>query len=521
MAVELTQDNMLRSRNPANMQVLGEVAVSSRDEILAAVGRAREAQAAWKLLSISRRLHYIERFRRVLLARGDELAELITRETGKPLLESYGGELFGPLETCRWLERNAGGVLRRQPVRLNRIFFHGKKSYNVFEPLGTIAVVSPWNYAFSIPVCTMLSALAAGNAVVLKPSPKTPLVSKAIERLFVEAGFPAGLVGLVVGDQEEARTLINSDVDKVIFTGSVGGGKAIMALAAAKLLPVTLELGGKHAAIVLEDADVDKVAAAIVWGAFTNAGQACASIERLYAVKPVARRLAGKIAELTRKLRLGDGLAAGTDVGPLIDEEQLRRVESMVAEAVACRARLIAGGKARRDLGGYFFEPTVLVNVSPGMRIAREEIFGPVLPIIVVADEDEAVRLANDSNLGLGASVWSGDPARAERLARTIQAGMVWVNDGLYSHSCPDAPWGGVKESGFGRMHGAVSLKDLVYVKHVGVDRQGARDWHYPYSAERLDLVRSGIAFCHAPTLAGRLRAAVRAVKAWLRLRLR
>lgn len=510
---------MLLSRNPANMQVLGEVAVSSPDEILATVAACRTAQASWGALSLRERLRYIERFRVTLLARQDELARLITSETGKPLVESYGAELFGPLETCRSLPRHAPALLAPQKVKLNPVFFRGKKSYNVFEPLGTIAVISPWNYAFSIPVSTMLSALACGNAVVLKPSPKAPLVAKAIGELFAEAGFPAGLVGVVYGDKDEARILVGSDVDRVVFTGSTGGGRAIMGLAAAKLKPVTLELGGKHAAIVLGDTDVDKVASAIVWGAFTNAGQACASIERLYVVQPVARQLAAAVAKLTRQLRLGDGLNETTDVGPLIDEDQLKRVEAMVAEAKAAGVRVIAGGKARRDLGGYFYEPTVLVNVNPNMRVAREEIFGPVLPIMVVSDEEEAVRLANDSHLGLGASIYSRDLRAAERMARRIQAGMVWVNDGLYSHTCPDAPWGGIKDSGFGRTHGDLSLYDLVYVKHVGVDRQGVRDWHYPYSQSRLDLVRGGIELCHGASLSAKLKAAVKAARAFFGIR--
>lgn len=518
MAVEVIDNKVLRSLNPANLEVLGEQSITSEPEILARVASAREAFASWGQLTVGERLIFIERFRRELVERRDALARLITEETGKPLIESHGAELFGPLETCSWLEKNAARLLKRQPVRLNPVFFLGKKSYNVFEPLGVVAVISPWNYAFSIPVSSMLTALAAGNTVILKPSPKTPLIARAIEDLFRAAGFPDGVVSVVVGDRDEARALVLADVDKVVFTGSVPGGRAIMAMCAQKLHPVTLELGGKHAAIVLADADVDKVARSIVWCAFTNAGQACASIERLYVEKPLARELSKRIAEIARGLRLGNGLSADTDVGPLIDAEQLARVQAIVTDAVRSGARVIAGGRARADLGGYFFEPTVLVNVSPQAPVVREEIFGPVLPIVVVENADEAVRLTNDTRLALGASIWTADTAAGERLARRIDAGMVWVNDGLYSHSCADAPWGGIKDSGFGRMHGAGAFHEFVYSKHVGVGAQKSQDWQYPYSSDRLALIRSAIELVHGRAIR-RFAALKEVIARWLRTR--
>lgn len=519
MSVELTSTNTLRSRNPANGEVLGEVSISTTSEISARVEHARLAFSSWSKLSLRERLVFIERFRRQVMERLDELARLITMETGKPQIESYVAELFGPLETCQWLTKNSPALLAPQPVKLNRIFFTGKKSYNLFEPLGVVAIISPWNYAFAIPVSTMLTALAAGNTVILKPSPKTPLLGQAIQKLFWEAGFPEGTVSVVTGDKEEAKTLVLSPVDRVVFTGSVGGGKAIMALAAEKLHPVTLELGGKHPAIVLEDADIDKIAAPIVWTAFTNAGQACASIERLYVVKPLAKKLAKRVAELAAELRLGNGMSADVDVGPLIDEEQLRRVESLVEQAVASGARVLTGGRARRDLGGHFYEPTVIVGVDQSMALLQQEIFGPVLPIIPVDHADQAVALANYCHLALGASVWTADLKRGQALARRIQAGMVWINDGLYSHACPDAPWGGMKDSGFGRTHSAAGLYDFVNLKHVGVDRQGKRDWNYPYSADRLELVRNGIEFCHGRGLRSKLQSLGRLIRSAFKVR--
>jgi acyl-CoA reductase-like NAD-dependent aldehyde dehydrogenase len=497
MAITQNTETHITAINPATTEVLGRVKISSSEEINVTVANAHQAFSKWRNLPVAERLRYIRRFHDHVFQSRDRLAETITKETGKPLGESLVSEIYGVLETCAWLEAHAERWLKSEPVRLNKIFLPGKTAYNVYEPLGVIAVISPWNYPFSIPVSSMVAALAAGNAVVLKPSPKTALIAEAIQVAFRDAGLPEGLVGLVQGDRVEAEALINSRINRIMFTGSVGGGKAIAGLAAKKLLPTTLELGGKHAAIVLADSDIDSIARPLVWSAFTNAGQACASIERMYVERSIAKRLEERIAALTKQLRLGNGLLPDTDVGPLIDESQIGRIKDQIASAVADGARVIAGGNERLDLGGFFFEPTVLTDVKQGMRIIREEIFGPVLPIIEVADEREAIALANDSDLGLGASVWTRDTKRGERIAREIEAGMVWVNDGLYTHVSPDAPWGGIKESGYGRMHSAAELRDLVYVKNIGINKQRAQDWNYPYSATSLDYIRGGIEILH------------------------
>lgn len=502
MALEI-DSTVITCINPANRQTLGQIPISTSAEITQTVTRARAAFQKWKAVPLSQRLKLIEIFRRNVFENRDSLARLITTETGKPVVEALVSEVFGALEMCDWLQKNTAAALASEKVSLNALFFPGKRSYNVFEPLGIIGVISPWNYPFSIPVSSMLAALAVGNAVVLKPSPKTALTAQAIIDLFQKSGFAADLVGLVQGDRQEAQDLILSDISRVIFTGSVAGGKAIMSLASKKLLPVTLELGGKHAAIVLRDSEIEKIARPIVWAAFTNAGQACASIERLYVEKPLAEALSTRLAELTSRLRLGDGLLPDTDVGPLLDESQVTRVQNQVNHAVEQGARILAGGRARQDLGGFFFEPTVLVDVRPDMAIVTEEIFGPVLPIVTVNNAEEAIAAANDSTLGLGASIWTPDIALAERMAREIDAGMVWINDGLYTHVSPDAPWGGIKESGFGRMHSAAELRDLVYTKNIGVNSPKAQDWNYPYGGPSLDHVRGGLEIVHSRSISG------------------
>lgn len=510
MAVEYTNEGTLRVINPANLKVLGEVKLTDPQTIAETVKDAALCVHFWNERGLTYRLEKINRFQQLLLSKREEIAQLLSEESGKPVMESLASEIFSVVETCAWLKKKTAKFLRPQKVELNPLMFFGKRSYNIFEPMGVIAIISPWNFPFSISVNSMLMSLACGNTVILKPSPKTPLIGEAIQRLFDEAGFPSGVVTIVQGDKDVASALVLSDVARVLFTGGVPGGRAIMTLAAQKLHPLTLELGGKHPAIVLGDIDVEKIARAVVWSSFTNAGQACAAIERLYVVKSVADKFASRVAELTKELRLGDSLSADTDIGPLIDEDQLQRVKAQVEQAVSAGARVLAGGNERRDLGGYFFEPTVLIDVTDDMDVIRQEIFGPILPIVVVNDESEAIRRANKSNLALGASIWTADTKLGEEMARRIQSGMVWVNDALYSHIAPDAPWGGMKDSGFGRSHSAASLMEFVNIKHIGVDKQGVRNWHFPYSRATLALIRSAMTACHDDNIVARLSAFIR-----------
>lgn len=507
MAVEFTNEGTLRVINPANLKVLGEVKLTDPKTISETVNDAKACVHFWNERGLSYRLEKIERFKQVLLKDREEIARLLSEESGKPVMESLASEIFGVVETCAWLKKKVPKLLKKQKVELNPMMFFGKRSYNIFEPMGVVAIISPWNFPFSISVNSMLMALACGNTVVLKPSPKTPLIGEAIMRLFEKAGFPSGVVTVVQGDKEVASALVLSDVARVVFTGGVPGGRAIMTLAAKKVHPVTLELGGKHPAIVLGDVDVEKTARAIVWSSFTNAGQACAAIERLYVVKSVAEKLSSRIAELTKELRMGSPQDSDTDIGPLIDEDQLQRVKAQVEEAVGKGARILAGGAERRELGGYYFEPTVLADVTDDMHVISQEIFGPILPIVVVNDESEGIRRANNSNLALGASVWTADTKVGEEMARRIQSGMIWINDALYSHIAPDAPWGGLKESGFGRSHAAASLMDFVNLKYVGVDSQGVRNWHFPYSHNSHALINSAMTACHDESFLSRLKA--------------
>jgi len=490
----------IKSYNPATREILGEAPCLDAGAVRAAVEKAWSAYESWRLTDYPARARKLHKLRQVLVRHQEEIAALVTREVGKPLVESLMAELVGPLDACAWFAENTEKALREQVISLSNPLLSSKQSLLTFEPLGVVGIISPWNYPFAIPMMAIIMAVMVGNTVVLKPSEKSPLIGIKIGELFLEAGFPEGVVTVITGDRETGAHLTQCRLARIIFTGSVEGGSKVMAAAARNLTPTTLELGGKDPAIVLPDAPPDWTARGLVWGAFTNAGQACASIERVYIVKGKhTDRLIERLVAHTQELQLGSGLDMSTDVGPLIDEVQLEKVKAQVEEAKAAGAKVLCGGKAREDLGGYFYEPTLLTDVNHSLRIMTEETFGPVLPIMVVNSEDEAIDLANDSEFGLCASVWSRKLSRAEDVARDLDAGTVFINDCLFSFACPQVPWGGLKKSGSGHTHSYFGLLDLVNIKHIAIDGAGGpnRLWWYPYGKPRVNLARAGLDILH------------------------
>ena len=459
------------SVNPATGEVLRELECAGEGAVEAAVGRANAAQAAWSELGLRQRIDVLREFQSKLYEQKSEIAAAITREVGKPLVEALVTEVLVVLDAARFLIDNAWGLLRDEPVPHGNLVTKLKSGWLVREPHGVIGIISPWNYPFSIPATETLAALVAGNAVVLKPSELTPLVALELASLLHAAGVPEDVFQVVVGEGPAGAALLRSPIDKLVFTGSVATGKRIAAAAAERLLPVVLELGGKDPMLVLDDADVDVASSAAVWGAFVNAGQACLSVERCYVHRSLYESFAKACAEKTKQLRIGNGMDSHTDVGPMIQERQVRIVESHVEDAKARGARVLAGGTRLPELGVNFYAPTVLADVTQDMRIMREETFGPVLPVMACADDDEAVRLANDSEYGLAASVWTRDRKRGERLARRIHAGTVMVNDVISCFGISEAPHGGVKASGVGRTHGRFGLDEMVRVKYLDMDR--------------------------------------------------
>jgi succinate-semialdehyde dehydrogenase/glutarate-semialdehyde dehydrogenase len=486
MTAKLTPDTRapeIISINPATRQEMGRFPVASTADVNAAVERARLGAPAWAALSYRNRSRYILKIRRELYNRKDEIIDTISRETGKPQFEALANEVFPIADLMSHYAASAERILGDE--RFTLAVFRNKRSMIAYEPLGVVGIISPWNFPFSIPMGEIVMALMAGNTVVFKPSEYTPVVGDLIKQLFASSGFPDGVLEVVQGDGSTGEALVESAVDKIFFTGSVGTGKKIAESAAKRLLPVVLELGGKDPMIVCEDAPFERTVKGAVWGAFMNCGQVCASVERLYVVEPIAEKLIAAIVEEVKKLRLGaPALDCSTDVGPLANENQLSIVTEHVADAVAKGARVLAGGRRRQDLGGYFFEPTVLVDVDPTMKVMTEETFGPVLPIKVVKDEEEAIREANNTRYGLLASIWTSNNEKGRRMARRIEAGSVIINDAVYTHGASETPWFGVKESGLGVTHGRAGLLEFVRMKHVNWDLFPIKSdwWWFPYT---------------------------------------
>ena len=483
----------LESFNPATGELVGTVDTITPEQVQEVVDDVAEVQPFWAQLSLADRARYMRRAARVLVEDMEEVADLLTREQGKPITESYVMEVIPTIDALHWCANAGPEILADEKVPYPQAFLKTKRSVFSYEPLGVVGVIAPWNYPWSIPFGEVAIALMAGNGVVLKPASLTPLLGERIQRVFDDAGFPHGLVRTVHGGGAIGQALCEASTAKIFFTGSVEVGRSVGEICAQRLKGSVLELGGKDPQIVCADADLANAVSGCVWGGFANAGQTCSGIERTYVVKEVADRFLEGVRRETERLTVGDPLEWETEIGPMVSTEQADLVTGLVDDALAAGAERITGGP--REVPGYegrFIAPTVLAGVTDEMRIMKEEIFGPVVPVIVVADEVEALERANDSRFGLGASVWTKDRAKGERIARRIESGMVWINDHSYSHGACQCSWGGVKESGLGRSHSKFGFYECVNVKLVAWEPGLVRDfWWQPYDATLGTALRS------------------------------
>lgn len=471
---------VIEKSSPVTGEPLGTYRISTPEQVDEAVSRARAAAPIWRDTPLEERLRILMRIKDIVRAHGAEYARRISEDTGKPLVDSLLTELMSIPLFLDHYRRTAPKVLARKRVP-TPILFPGKKSYVEYFPMGVIGIIAPWNFPFQLSMVPMISALIAGNAVVLKPSEVTPITGEIVDEIFRRIGLPRGLVEVVQGDGTTGAALARADVDKIFFTGSVATGRKVMEAAAQRPIPVELELGGKDAMIVCADANLERAARAAVWGGLVNCGQMCTSVERILVEAPVYDRFVELLAQKIDEVRVG-GPEEHADVGPLTFGKQLETIERHVKSAIEAGARILRGGE-RVERPGQFYAPTLIADVSPEMEIYREETFGPVLPVTKVKDAEEAIRLANEHQYGLTGSVWTRDVERGLELASRMECGQVMVNDLVAIVGNPALPFGGIKNSGFGRYHGPEGLLSFTHQKAIMVDR-GLLDFEplwFPY----------------------------------------
>jgi acyl-CoA reductase-like NAD-dependent aldehyde dehydrogenase len=515
----------IECRNPATLERLGDVPIFSRVDVAERVARAQRAQVAWSRTSFAERRRVLRKLLDYIVAHQDEIARQCARDSGKTLVDAAIGEIFPVCEKIRYTlahgerdltpERRSSGVLIYKAARVE------------YHPLGVIGVICPWNFPFHNVLCPTIPALFAGNAVICKVSEWASCSSADFQAIFTEVlqetGHSPDLVQLITGAGETGQALVTSGVQKIFFTGSPENGRRVMRAAAETLTPVVLELGGKDPMIVCDDADLDQAVSAAMLGVFTACGQMCVGAERLYVMDGIYERFVEKITEKVQSLRQGPPSfddEGEFDVGAMTMPRQLEIIERQLADATQKGARLLCGGRRNPNFEGQFFEPTVLVDVNHDMVITREETFGPVLTIMRVYSETEAIRLANDSAYGLGSSVFSKDPKRAERIAAAISAGMTVVNDYGIAYMMQSAPFGGVRISGVGKINGREGLRACTNEKTVVVDR--VPFFHpaisfYPMKPGTFGLLSGTVGLLYGGNLMQRSRAALKMARALMR----
>lgn len=483
----------IQSFAPATGELVGEAPNTTADEVKAVVARARRAQEGWAALPVEERAERVMRFRDALVDRAEEVVDLLVRECGKPRHEALIHEVMPIADLITYYAKEAPRILAPREIPLH--LMKHKRSYVHAMPRGVVGVISPWNFPLMLPLRDVVTAVIAGNAAVLKPSEVTPMIALKAKEIWDSAGLPEDVFQVVTGYGPTGAALIDAGIQFMVFTGGVATGKRVAAACGERLIPCVMELGGKAPLIACADADLERTARAVVFGGFANAGQVCISVERVYAHESIHDKLLDRVVELTGELRQGDPMKDFVDVGAIIFPQQIDIAEKHIADAVGKGATVRAGGR-RRGGPGQFFEPTVIAGCDHGMTVMREEIFGPIVPFMKVASEDEAVRLANESHLGLNAYVFTQDRDRGHRIAERVQAGSVLVNDVLLNGGMSEAPFGGVKQSGFGRALGDDALREMCDVKHINIDRfsLGSNDpvW-FPYTEKSYGWFKKGL----------------------------
>jgi acyl-CoA reductase-like NAD-dependent aldehyde dehydrogenase len=470
--------------NPATGEVIAHVPDLSAEQVAELAGTGRAAQPGWQALGYDARAQVLLRMRTWIMDNADRVVATIVSETGKTYEDAYIGEMLYAGGALGYWAKHAEDYLADERVHASTLAVKGKKLITRYEPLGLVGVIAPWNYPLTNSFGDCVPALMAGNSVILKPSEVTPLTSLLLAQGLAKSGLPPGVFQVATGRGATGSALVD-EVDMIMFTGSTATGKKVMERAAKTLTPVSLELGGKDPMIVLADADLERAANTAVYWSMFNGGQSCISIERVYVEEPAYDEFVSKVVEKVGKLRQGASSGPATaEVGSMTFPKQLSIVEEHVRDALAKGARALTGGK-RGTGAGLFYEPTVLVDVDHSMKAMTEETFGPTLPIMKVADVEQALSLANDSPYGLGASVFSRDVKRGQAIAQRLQAGAVCVNDAMLNYAAVELPMGGWKASGLGTRHGAPGIRKYTKQQSLLISRVHLKREPYMFPYKR------------------------------------
>ncbi len=510
------------SHNPATGEVIGHHPEDHPDNLNVLLEKARATQKGWAAASFKERARHIFAIRDAIVAGADQIAEVISRDNGKTRIDALSTEVLPAAMAASYYAGKAEKFLKPKKLGSGNVLFFNKKSRIERVPFGVIGIISPWNYPFAIPFHEIVMALMAGNAVLLKVATQTQQVAKLIGEVVAAGHLPDGLFHLVnIPGNIAGRAFIDAGIDKLFFTGSVPIGKKLMAAAAPRLLPLSLELGGNDPMIVCKDANLHRAASGAAWAGFSNAGQSCGGVERVYVEKEAYAEFVSLLGRITEALSYGADTDGGVDVGSVTTKTQLETIREHVDDALGKGAKRSFYARERKGNGdGFFFPPTVLENVDESMVTMQTETFGPIVAVASVESVDEAVEKANRSHLGLTASVWSRDRKKARRIASRLEAGTVTINDHLMSHGLAETPWGGFKESGLGRTHGSFGLEEMTQVRVVvddllpGVQKNM---WWYPHNRAVYDGLKGGLHLLYGKKLSLRLKGLAKLLPVFLR----
>ena len=480
---------ILSVKSPVDFRNVGTYECASTEDVKSAMQRSRDTQKHWSKTSITERCELMHDLIDVIMENQDYIMQVVMDETGKPIQEAMSMEIYSAIDSLAFYAKRAPKWLKDESRSMHGPMQFLKKTKVAFKPRGVIGVITPWNGPFILSINPAIQAVLAGNSVIIKPSEVTPKSGMLVEEMFKKADAPDNLVQVLIGDGQVGADLIDLKPDKVSFTGSIKTGKLIAKQCGESLIPFSLELGGKDAMIVCDDADVEDAAKGAVIGSCMNAGQYCCGTERIYVQESIYESFLEKVVEYTKDLKQSDDKYA--DVGPTFWDKQIDIIEDHIEDAKSKGAKILIGGKRNPNFDGLYFEPTVIVDVTHDMKIMTDETFGPIISIMKVSSEDEAIRLANDSFYGLNGNVWTKDIPKGEKIAKSIETGACSINDMAMSYGVNEAPFGGVKNSGLGSVNGKEGLRSYAHAMPLIIGKKPAA--LYPYNEKSFNQMKGAL----------------------------